>query len=81
MSEADARAYLISVLRKRMQHPNFDRVRFCAGIEGAGGPDEPGWMVRGGWMVTPGHFAEGAHRFRLADLFVEIDSPQGVLII
>lgn len=77
MNNAEARAYAIDVLRRRMQHPRFSRERFLSTVhEGAGGPDEPGWEVRSGKMTAP--WVDG-HTFRLADLFDEIDSPQGGL--
>lgn len=75
-----ARVYALNVLRRRSSHPRFDRARFCAGIEGEGGPDEPGWLIRGGWMyVPPPCSAYYSAKFRLADLFAEIDSRQAEL--
>lgn len=72
-----ARAYALGVLRRRAQHPSFDRARFCAGIEGAVGPGEPGWLIRGGVMYVPPP-CSGWHsdKFKLTDLFAEIDSQQ-----
>lgn len=75
-----AKAYALDVLRRRSNHPRFDRARFCAGIEGAGGPGEPGWLIRGGVMyVPPPCSAYHSDKFKLADLFAEIDSQQAEL--
>lgn len=79
ITQAEAHAYAIDVLRQKMQHPRFDRTKFASSIEGVGGPGIPGWMVRAGVMHVPGHFCGDVYRFSLTDLFAEVDSPQGGL--
>lgn len=85
MSQSDARAAAISMLRRRLETGWWSRQRIEQTIfEGSSGPGVPGYLITGGRLSIPSprgakHEGEGIHTFILRALLDEIESPQAGL--
>lgn len=83
MDAAEAKARAMDRLHAKLKK-GWSRESILATVyEGAGGPDpDSGYLLTSGRISIPGccqHGERGSHTFKVADLFAEIDSPQGGL--
>lgn len=82
MERGEAKDYALDLLRRRLTKGWTRASVEETAYEGSTGPGMPGYVMSGGKISVPHclrHGDNGAHTFRLAALFEEIDSPQGGL--